>query len=65
MRDMAEGTRHFSPESLVKNRVEPIACIPRCSTRVDLSRFSETPARDPRKMCRENGAEGRMPSLLS
>jgi len=35
--DTTEGVRHFSPESLVKNRVEPIACIPRCSVRLDLS----------------------------
>jgi len=35
------------------------------STRVDSSRFFETPARDPRKMWRENGAERRMLSLPS
>lgn len=35
---MAEDTRHFSPESLVKNRVEPIACIPCCSSRLELTR---------------------------
>lgn len=51
--------RHFSSEGLVKNRIESIACIPRCPTRLESTRFSRTSARDPRKMCRENGTEGR------
>lgn len=28
-------SRHFSSESLVKNHIEPIACIPRCPSRLE------------------------------
>lgn len=43
-RDTAVGVHHFSPGSLVKNRVEPIARIPRCSSRLESTRV-DSPGR--------------------
>lgn len=55
----------FVGKSGEKSRWSNSLHIPRCSTWPESirGRFSETAARDSRKMCRENGAEGRALSL--